>query len=278
VPHEILFAEVARPDSVCVLKLSLLPFSLGHEIILTKERNPLLFDENSFNALPGEQQRLSIIRAALVCARTWKENDEPPSNLAKWFRLLGKPILSIGNRALIKNWRPQPDYPLEIATFRNYLAQSNTALKVLSPLDPEDVRTDEIVSEANGYTPMSKMRGRSFGAPLNARLLHFVSQDRLFASYGFETPFDFPRGLALNLYTVASELDGGMRIENYEETDERDNWRKILEETRLEEQREARSKPSPFNLQPSTLNEGLATPPPSLDAHIESPDAPKGVS
>src|ERR1700739_3495079 len=72
--HELPFADAVRPAAVSVLKLLMLNYSVGHEIILLSRRNPLVcLSAEEFIKLPGEDQRTAIIFAADCCCQNWSE-------------------------------------------------------------------------------------------------------------------------------------------------------------------------------------------------------------
>ena len=56
----IVFADALRPSPVRILRLPMRPYSLGHELILLQQRNPLLF------LTPDEFGKLTIEQAAAV--------------------------------------------------------------------------------------------------------------------------------------------------------------------------------------------------------------------
>ena len=61
----------------------MLPYSIGHEIILTREHNAALCTLEYFTSLPEDIRRFAILRAAQVCSRTWAQNHKPD----RWIRL-----------------------------------------------------------------------------------------------------------------------------------------------------------------------------------------------
>ena len=64
------------------------PYSIGHELILLQECNPLLGDLSFFNELPLDQRCHAVVRAVQVCARTWEENKHPDRWLRLWCWLI----------------------------------------------------------------------------------------------------------------------------------------------------------------------------------------------
>lgn len=254
--HELFFVDALLPTRVCVLKLPLLPYSIGHEILLLKARNPLFCeDEATFNDRPAHEQRASVIAAALICARPWAEQNELPPNLRAWSRLLGGPLLSWRGHTLLPGFRRTPNYALAIADFRNYLHEAHAGFPAPSEL------IDEICAEANGYTPMNRSRGRVYGAPHLARLIHFVGMHP--ALFDARCIFDVPYAMAGALYATHLEADGNLRIENAEEIEERQNWAKIQAEVEAAEPALRKAEKQSRASAPSGA--GLATPPPDLN-------------
>lgn len=132
---DLAFADSVQPASQTILRLPMLPYSIGHELRLLQQRNPLLLPESDFDSLLAKDQRLAIIRAALVCSQTWQQNQK----LHRWLNLWGW---------LIRN----SDFALAIAEFRNYRHAGTTMPTLAEP--------DE--------------KGREMGSPHTARILHFA--------------------------------------------------------------------------------------------------------
>jgi len=65
--HERLLSEAARPTPQVVLGMLLRPYSLGHELWLTKLGNPLA---ESSECTPRE-----LAEAVLICSQSWRENE-----------------------------------------------------------------------------------------------------------------------------------------------------------------------------------------------------------
>lgn len=190
--HDLAFAFAARPAQCVIFKLLMLDYSIGHEILLLREQNPLVtLSPDGFSNLSRDGQKESIIRATLTCSQTWEQNKIPP----KWMRLWG---WAIRNRDRIQ----------AIADWQNYRMSGS-----LYPPTP-DAESDVI---ANGDEDNRK--GRELGGPFLARLLNFVSglPERDFKG----SAFDFPLGLATFLYFSEMEVKGEMRIENTKESEVR---------------------------------------------------------
>lgn len=85
--HEFTFADVACPPRHVVLNLPLLDFTLGHRILLSRARNPLLgLDEALFNALTMRAQISALIEAVFICAQTYAENRALEDPHCPWFK------------------------------------------------------------------------------------------------------------------------------------------------------------------------------------------------
>jgi hypothetical protein len=209
--HDLAFADSARPVRVVCLRLLLKPYSIGHEILLWRSRNPLLiFTREYFNSLPFPEQCQWLKRAVLICCRDWTQNQYTARNVRLWE---------------IFNWNV--NWPLAIAEFRNYLDEGRATIPCLSSLVPEDREAYEI---ANGGESLEG--GRPQGGPMAAQLfnysnnarLHLVFDDRSLWSKLFGspfTPFDVPFSIAANLYFAQLENEGALKIENFREADER---------------------------------------------------------
>lgn len=247
--HETTFTDALLPAAVSVLRLPLKPYSLGHEILLLRQRNVFLTQtESQFNALPPDEQNRQLRMAVVICSNSWADNHRRMRGLKLWGWLVRKAV-----------------YPLEIASFRIYLAEAyETVFRTLNQKSEEDVRADDICADAAGYEAMHKMRGRALGAPLIARLLQFVITDRMFVNCGYATPYDFPYAAAMNFYLAYLEGQGSARIDGEAERDAKRQWADDVEWAKAEE---AKREANPVTRHPSPVTpSGLATPPPDLDA------------
>jgi hypothetical protein len=235
--HEFLFADAARPLPWSCLRLPLRTYSIGHELLLIQQRNPLIcLTQEEFNALPALEQIVALRRAVMVCSRDWSGNQKTERFVRLWVWWCDRTC----------------NYPLEIANFRNYLAAAH------QDFPPPNERADEVCANTKGYEPMRTMRGRTYGSPHLARLMLFV-ESRL-DSLGIHSKlvYDAPMALANQLYVTHLEVDGSCRVENHEEREEHLNWQRILAETKAEEEAEiARQK--------ANTPAGMASPPPNLN-------------
>lgn len=175
--NELAFADAQRPTPARCLRLNLRPYSLGHELILLKKRNPIrLLGHDSFSELTPEQQAYSVRMAALVCAATWHQNH----SRRRFVRLWGWAI---------KN----DDIALAIADFNNYLKAGLDCPK-FAPPDQE-------------------MPGRSPGAPELLCLYEYVCKlpPRQWLPWG-GSEWDYPLALARYRYYTGLEMDGKIRL------------------------------------------------------------------
>lgn len=178
-----LFADATRPKPVRVLRLLMLNYSIGHELILQSERNALLSPE--FDSLPVNEKCFAIIRAALICSRSYEENHYPH----RWLRLWNFMIV-------------RDDFFKAIKDFQEYRFKGSTY-----PVPP-DKEADQI---ANGKDES----GRMLGGELLPRLVNFISPRA--KSLGFKTVFNVDYGFALHLFFNDLEMEGRMKIENERE-------------------------------------------------------------
>ena len=173
-----------------MLGLLLKSFSIGHELILLRQRNPLVYlTGEQFSVFTPESQARAIQNAALVCYRSWNENKKPE----KWVRFW--------------QWKiRRMDHGKAIQDFLNYRAAGHS-----SPPPPGPHAKDVTAEEG-------EKEGRQYGAPFLCRLFNFVAAlpDREIRVFG-DTAYDFPMGLGCFLYLSWLEAEGRARIENEEE-------------------------------------------------------------
>jgi hypothetical protein len=244
--HELDFADAVRPVPVVCLKLPLTDYSLGHEVLLLRARNPLLvLEQLQFDKLPFQQQCAALIQAVDVCSQTWAENNVVHRSL--WNRWRYRRVWRKWDRAMRgSNWA------LEIAEFRNYLAAAKTF-----PPSP----TEEAASiERSQRGEKDDCTGRMSGAPLLANLYHFVNSEFTFPTSEYANALDFPYSRAIWLYFVTLESDGRVRIESFKEREIAIEMAEARAEALAEERKTA----------PKTA--GLASFPPDLSNIHETED------
>lgn len=191
--HDCAFAAAVRPARQVILKLPMRPYSLGHEIVLLGQGNPLVtLTREGFNGLPLIQQLQAIGQAAWTCSNTWRENQ-------------GQPLLWLKSKIWERNNR-RSDFALAIADFRNYREAGCSY-----PPTP----TAEADTIANGD---ESGKGREIGGPFLARLYNHIAAlpDREILVHG-SSAFDFPMGFATFLYFSHLEAEGELKIENSKE-------------------------------------------------------------
>lgn len=205
------FADAARPSRAVILHLMMQPYSIGHELLLTQENNPLLLPHWDFLKLPAQQRKLAVIRAAWICCRTWKENLEKPFGrlfMARW---------------KLYNW--QTDYALAIADFQNYRTEGSTFPAVGKP----------------------EGDGRLFGSPFLSRLLAFVGVNQIDMPLGMAQWMYFASAEAEGLCKVLNEHEQKVQ----DELDEiKTNGLKAEEKARIEELMQAAMKERGITCQP----------------------------
>lgn len=255
--HDFAFAECARPARFAVLGCPLLPYTIGHEILLWRYQNPLLgLTREQFDALPATEQVAALTRAVTICTRTWRETLQGGFFLPRvrtrgprlarvpfWRRWWNRPPTAAAPEVLDAG----TDWPVEIAEFRNYLA----AGRYLFP--SPDPQADHICARTNGYDSSRDCRGRSFGAPHAAQLINFCLA-RPALMDGVSSVYDLPLALTSALYFTHLESEGSLRIENAEEY----RLKHELAEKIADLKKRSAAAPPPANAT------GLATPPPAL--------------
>ena len=203
-PHETIFVDSALQARVRILGLTLRPFSIGHQVLLIRQRNPLVwFDEREPSLFSPEAQRDAIQNAVLVCYRSWKENLLRERWIGLW------------------RWRVRNmDHEEATRAFMEYHRAGSQCLPA-----PSDAVVKGLYGDDDGP-------GREYGSPFNARLLLFVmslppDEIRMFG----ESAYDFPLGLAQVLYLSHLESEGKARVENEREAMEEAENQRLKSET-----------------------------------------------
>ena len=196
--HDLLLARAACADSPVILRLRMLPYSIGHELMLTRLGNPLLGASRQGDWENGGTgaSRAALTQAVLVCSRPWSERQKKE----KWGRLW-----SFFNRRC--------DFFVEAERFRAYRAQAFTDLPTV-----QMPRTKDAVYHY-------------YGAPLTARLLLFAGG--IFKNLGYTTPYDFPIALALVLSSTVMEEEGKIWVKNWKDFEDEQRL-KLFEEQNKE--------------------------------------------
>jgi hypothetical protein len=186
------FADAARPARAVVLRLPMLPYSIGHELLLTQEANPLVGSWVDFLKLPMDRQIYSVIRAATICSKTWEENKKPDRWTRLWLWL---------NR--------NSDYPFEIANFRNYREAGSTFPAIGAPTSD----------------------GRFLGSPFLARLLAFHGVDSFDVPLGYAQWLYFAHAEQEGACKVLNDNEASAKqlVENFPD-DEKQRIAKLMKE------------------------------------------------
>src|SRR6185437_4421572 len=69
--HDAALAAAARPTRYVILGLPMKPYSIGHDILLFNQGNPILSTE--FDSLDKVDKRQAVIWAADICSQSWNE-------------------------------------------------------------------------------------------------------------------------------------------------------------------------------------------------------------
>ena len=181
------YSDAIKPSRVNILELPLRDYSLGHELLLLRERSPFLLQTPfAFSELPMEQRIFALHRATWICSNTFKQNE---GESFVWFKMKQ---LSFLRRKLTLD-----DYALAVAEFYNYL------------------------NAGRGTPRLSKRRlkagedaGRPFGAPILPQLFQFVLTLPEIKGQPVNAAWDYPFSAAIWRYFVHLEMEGSIQIEN----------------------------------------------------------------
>lgn len=187
--HEAALASAALPAPSNILGLLLQPYSLGHELFLIRERNPLATvgtgqDDWSKAKLPD------LAQAVLICCQGWE------ANRGTWRDPLITLKLGIWKRRIRRM-----DLSEALASFRVYQV-----------IGSQEFPESPLLEEPNKYGPPSRV----LGAPFLLRLHQFlVMKLRLSEARAW----DYPYGLAKMQWETWWETKGGLRILNLHEAE-----------------------------------------------------------
>lgn len=207
------YSDAIRPARVNILKLPMRVYSLGHELLLLRERNPFLtVTPTEFSELPIQNRIFAIHRATWICANTHEQNE-------------GESFVGLKMRLL--SWRRRKmdmdGYGLAIAEFWNYL----NAGRATPRLSQRRIKSGEDT-------------GRAFGAPLLPQLFQFVvglpEIQKIKSTRAMETAvWDYPFSVAIWRYFVKMEMEGSIQIENADELETRMKREQYLREYEAEQ-------------------------------------------
>ncbi len=173
--HEALLSRALLPAPTVVLGLELRPYSLGHELLLIRDNNPLAYADNP------PVNRGALERAALICSSTFAQAQA----LDVWLSL----------KVIIwrRYWR-RLDTAAEVEKFRAY--QKEGALEF--PL-------------SNTPRPDRHGTARVSGAPFLLRLYLFLTTQARIAP---AEAWNYPVGLAKMLWQAHHEEAGALDLYN----------------------------------------------------------------
>jgi hypothetical protein len=130
----------------------MMDYSIGHELLLLHERNALIVPDDSAT---DETYRFAILRAVMICSRSWEENQRP----MRWRR--------------VWSWLARRcDLAAAIQAFREYRL-AGVSMPEVKPIPGE--------------------KGRALGGPHLARVLEFAM--RLRGQEAFDMPFGLAQWL-----------------------------------------------------------------------------------
>jgi hypothetical protein len=223
--HEIAFADCTLPAKHTVLKRQLRDFSIGHRLLLIRQRNPILLDsENGFDELSLETQIMWLIEAVVICARSYADRAklEQPS-LLNWRRLLNSADMAawhwhrrgcpLGLWKLKIFFTGGVDWALELAHFRIYL----NASRLITDYD----------SQTPGFAflpckPGEDSGSRFSGAPYEAILIQFLLGSGLACNAA--AAMEFPFASAQIHFLAHLEREGRLKIMNEAEVKFEQDW------------------------------------------------------
>lgn len=199
-----LFADAIRSKPVRVLRLPMLEYSIGHELLLQSERNALLLP--GFDSLQINEKCFAIIRAALICSRTYEEYSKRQSWLKFWHWMICR-----------------DDFFESIKSFQEYRMRGSS----YPPLP--DKEAEQIANAGS-----NEETGRILGGELTPRLINFMASR--IKPLGYDTVYNFPYGYALHLYFTDLEMEGRLKIENDRERQVRKELDDILNAIKKEKE------------------------------------------
>ncbi len=184
--HDTILSDAFAPEPVTVLGLPLLPYAIGHELMLIRKRSRLLFYKlDDLCKLQVEEKARCLAEAVLVC---YRDGDKAASKLA-------------GNQARWARMVKDLNLNEELRKFTKYREDGTRDLPA------------EKMPRQQG-TPF-----HYFGAPEMARLINYVSTHHLAliqAHFG-GSPLNFPVSLACILHSTHLESEGAVWIQNYKD-------------------------------------------------------------
>ena len=196
--HEFAFADLTCQERYTILELPMRDFTVGHRLILLRQRNPLLWQPaEDFKAETLEYQKFWLRSAVTVCSLPMF-----PAWLTrfKWRRANRR-----ANRKTRKldRW----GWVREVKRFREYLDKS----RIITDFD---LKKDGCIFLPTAAMPESD--GRETGGPHDATLIQFLIRELVLP---YRVALDFPFAQAEAHYLVWLEKQGALRILNRDETE-----------------------------------------------------------
>lgn len=180
--HEPQLALAAWPNTTTVLRLKLMPYSIGHELLLWRHGSPfVIFNRDGIAAMDAVDRIEAVKRAAMVCSRSWQDNQRDVANLGEWLKKSG-----------------EDNHDEAAVAFMDYRDAGSLEFKADLPSDFE------------GKTVF-------VGCPQLLQLYTFVQKHvsrHEIVPYG-TTAWDFPLGLAKMMWQAQAEQAGGLQIYNF---------------------------------------------------------------
>lgn len=175
--HDAALARAALPaPATRILGLVMRPYSLGHELHLVRESNPLLSGDSA------NVTRFDLAEAVLICSQTFEECRRMSFD---WF------------------------LPLKLWVWKRRTRKYSTGPHIQSFLE---YRSDGIRQlSASGFSRPDKPAGREAGAPFLLRLYQFLVIE-LRVSY--LEAWDYPLGLAQMQFATYWEEKGSFDVYN----------------------------------------------------------------
>lgn len=147
------FAAAARPERRKIMGLLMLPYSIGHEIVLLSEGSLLLtLTPDEFQKADLQKRITSIIRAVLVCSRDYRQIPH------KWLKLW-----AWTNR--------KSDVEKCIADFREYRDEGSSFPRLATPAEESRSYGSPHLTRVLNFG-LSKFGDRVYDMPLG--LVHFL--------------------------------------------------------------------------------------------------------
>ena len=184
--HEPLLSNAAMPQTPRIFRVSLRPYSLGHELHLHRRSSPFVTKTyGEICAMSRPEKLAATMQAVEVCSRDFAGNFTPARHWGLWRRYC--------------EWC---DLKAAVQSFWGYITEGHAAFESELP-------------SGEGYTT------RVIGAPEALRLYQFVCatlprrEIALYSTRKRATAWDYPFALATMMKQSASESAGELSIYNW---------------------------------------------------------------